>query len=107
MQRRGMHTWEEKVALFLNSHAIMWTSGLYRFEYKDMQNNIRTYMPDFYLPDFNLFLEVKGFETDKDRCKWSQFPHTLLILKQSEIEDLDKWYREQLGSLAKGIATCS
>ena len=49
-------------------------------------------LPDFNIKDFNLFLEVKGYETDLDRCKWSQFNENLCVLRKEDIFNLDSWY---------------
>ena len=48
-------------------------------------NGSRTYYPDFYLIDKNLYIEVKGYETERDRAKWSQFPNALCVIKECEI----------------------
>jgi hypothetical protein len=41
--------------------------------------------PDFYVADFNAYLEIKGHETELDRCKWSQFQHNLIVWKKKEL----------------------
>lgn len=46
------------------------------------------YIPDFYLPEFNYYVEIKGFETERDRSKWMYFPHTLIILRKQEIKSI-------------------
>lgn len=51
-------------------------------------NGLRTYFPDFYLPGLDLYVEVKGYETDRDRSKWSQFPKKLRIIKAAEIKQI-------------------
>lgn len=48
----------------------------------------RTYFPDFYLPEKHLYVEIKGYETEKDRAKWSYFPHELLVLRAKEIKNI-------------------
>lgn len=53
------------------------------FEY--VWNGNRTYFPDFFIKKLNLYVEVKGYETDRDRAKWSQFPEALSIIKAKEI----------------------
>jgi len=58
------------------------------FEYN--WNGIRKYNPDFYIPSLDLYVEVKGYETDRDRAKWSQFPKKLRIIKQREITEIRK-----------------
>lgn len=51
-------------------------------------NGTRSYFPDFYLPTLDLYVEVKGYETDRDRSKWSQFPKNLFIIKEAEIKQI-------------------
>lgn len=46
------------------------------------------YTPDFYLPDLDLYIEVKGYETDKDRSKWSQFTNNLEVWNKSKLIEL-------------------
>ena len=53
-------------------------------------NGLRTYFPDFYLPGLDLYVEVKGYETDRDRSKWLQFPKKLRIIKAAEIKQIRK-----------------
>lgn len=53
-------------------------------------NGVRSYYPDFYLPTLNIYVEVKGYETEQDRAKWSHFPEKLVVLKKSEIEQIKK-----------------
>lgn len=67
-----------------------WQRNKKRFDYLNLQNKKSTYCPDFYLPDFDIYIEVKGYETDLDRCKWSQFKNKLLILKKQEIVLINK-----------------
>lgn len=50
----------------------------------------RWYHPDFYLPTLDLYVEVKGYETDRDRAKWLHFPKKLAIIRAKEIEEIRK-----------------
>jgi hypothetical protein len=50
----------------------------------------RSYFPDFYLPDRDLYIEIKGYETERDRRKWEAFPRPLKVLKQSDITAIKK-----------------
>ena len=49
-------------------------------------NGPRKYFPDFYLPTKDIYVEIKGYETDRDISKWDQFPQKLVILKKEEIK---------------------
>lgn len=49
-------SWELKVALSLDEHGIRWDRPKY-FRLKDG----RRYTPDFYLPDFEIYLDPKAY----------------------------------------------
>lgn len=51
-------------------------------------NGTRSYNPDFYLPETDTYVEVKGYETDRDRAKWRDFPKTLIVIKSKELKEL-------------------
>ena len=51
-------------------------------------NGERTYFPDFYIESTDCYVEVKGFETDKDRAKWNQFPKELRVVREQSIKDI-------------------
>ena len=48
------------------------------------------YNPDFYLPDYNIYVEVKGYYADKDLAKWKYFTEKLYVLKAAEIDAINK-----------------
>jgi YHS domain-containing protein len=48
----------------------------------------RYYHPDFYIESQNAYIEVKGYETDRDRAKWDQFPEKLVIIKEQQIKEI-------------------
>ena len=81
-------TWELKVAQHLDSLGVKWNRNRKRFDYIRPDGKSATYQPDFYVEDWNSFLEVKGYETELDRCKWSQFNEPLIIWRKNEIKDL-------------------
>lgn len=58
------------------------------FEYE--WNGTRKYFPDFYLPDLDLYIEVKGYETERDRAKWTNFPKKLKIIRKEDIIQIRK-----------------
>lgn len=53
-------------------------------------NGNRTYFPDFYIDCLNLYIEVKGYKTDRDDAKWQQFPNKLLVVDQKAIDLIKK-----------------
>jgi len=82
-------TWELKYAQYLDGKNIIWIrnkdSFVYVFEDKE-----RRYTPDFYLPETDEYIEIKGYKTDKDIQKWIQFPkhRKLIILMKDELQNL-------------------
>ena len=62
---RGL--WEYNVALKLNEQNILWIRNQYlNYFINDVK---KTYNPDFYLPELNEYIEVKGYFSDKDKIK--------------------------------------
>ncbi len=96
--------WEVIFAQWLDSNSVVWRRPKIPFKY-EFQGKTRSYFPDFYLPDLNLYVEVKGYETDRDRQKWSSVPN-LLVIKAHEIEQI-KSGKFSVGLLHKGNAQSS
>lgn len=82
--------WEVKTAKWLDDKNIEWQyepqAHPYVFEGRD-----RLYFPDFYLPEHNVYLEVKGFETEQDRAKWNQLKADLVVIDRRAIDKLDNY----------------
>lgn len=79
-------SWEVEVAKYLDSNNIKWERPKIGLEYE--WNGVkRLYYPDFYLLEYNRYIEVKGYIRDRDLCKWEQFPD-IIIIKRSEIDDI-------------------
>jgi hypothetical protein len=86
--------WELLVAKYFDNNGKKWKRNKIRFEYINLDGNKRFYTPDFYLEDENIFIEVKGYETDLDRCKWKQFPEKIEIWKKEKIKEIKKYLKE-------------
>ena len=82
-------SWELMVAEWLNRNGIKWTNRLQPFSYK-WKDNTHVYFPDFYLEELDVYLEVKGYETARDRAKWDAVNRKFYILKRKEIDNLDE-----------------
>lgn len=80
-------SWEIKYVTYLDEHNIKWERVKERFPYKFQGKDFK-YIPDFYLPDTDTFVEIKGYVTDKDEAKWKYFPHSLKILKKDELKQM-------------------
>ena len=63
-------SWEHICATKLDEAGIRWERSLdLILEYRTVRNRKRKYIPDFYLPDHDIYLEVKGYWTDAARHK--------------------------------------
>jgi hypothetical protein len=81
-------SWEEALAIRLDEININWIRPKEPFIYIDKNNKNRNYFPDFYLPDFDIFLDPKNpfcykVQIDKIVCLEKQMSN-LLILKDIE-----------------------
>ena len=79
--------WELSVAIYLNKNNIKWTNDITPFQYY-WNNNWHFYFPDFYLIDKDIFLEVKGYKTDRDDAKWSVVKN-LIVIDKNNINNLE------------------
>lgn len=79
-------TWELDVAKWLDEEKIKWTNKIEGFKYF-WHDDYHTYFPDFYLTQYDVYLEVKGYERERDRCKWDVIDN-LIILKKNEIKKI-------------------
>jgi hypothetical protein len=61
-------SWEYAFVLWLDKNNIKW-----EYEPKTFDLGDNTYTPDFYLSEFNLYIEIKGFWRDKAKEKFELF----------------------------------
>ncbi len=61
-------TWEYEIALMLFDLGIK-----HKYESDRIYMRNKTYMPDFYLPDYDLFIEVKGWMNNRSKKTLRQF----------------------------------
>jgi hypothetical protein len=83
-------SWELAFCKFADKHKLNWSRNKKRFPYIKPDGKSSTYQPDFYVEEWNCYVEIKGYETDLDKAKWSQFPEPLRILRKEQIGKLDE-----------------
>lgn len=79
-------TWELIVAMWLDSQSIKWTNSIDPFEY-EWNGSTHLYFPDFYLEDYDLYIEVKGYKRERDLSKWEVLDN-LLVIKDCDIKKI-------------------
>lgn len=63
-------SWEAKLAVLLDRLEIKWDRGDHLvLDYQTPRGRKRKYIPDFYLPDYDIYVEVKGYWTDAAKLK--------------------------------------
>ena len=83
-------SYELKVAIDLDNNNIKWEKCHKAFPYIDCNNITRHYIPDFYLPEYNVYLDPKndylinefiyeGFSTS-DKIKWVQEKNNIRVI---------------------------
>ena len=63
---------ERKFAEILDTHNIRWIKNTTEyFQYRDLSGKMRKYYPDFHLPDYDYWVEIKGvyYLNDNDNLK--------------------------------------
>lgn len=85
--------WEVKVAKFFDEHNIKWYYEFLRFNF-----GFCTYMPDFYLPEYNTWVEVKGWWKYKDVIRVGELMKTqkVLIIDRRNINNLKSILKNEI-----------
>lgn len=82
--------WERDIALKLNEFGVEWEKPTIKDEIwkYDISGSIRSYTPDFYLPEYNCWLEIKGYwwGNDLEKMKLIQeaYPDRILYIIQEQ-----------------------
>ena len=82
-------TWELKFYEWCLHKNIKIEDNIKFFEYT-WNNSEHLYNPDFYLPEYNIYVEVKGYFDDKDIAKWNCFTEKLSVVKKDKINLIEK-----------------
>ena len=66
-------SWEANIARVLNCLNIQWKYEYRRFFFDENIKGIASYQPDFYLSDYDLWLEIKGWMDEKSKLRLELF----------------------------------
>ena len=72
-------SWELAYLLYCLDHNIVIQRNKLGFSYF-WEGSVHTYFPDFYLPNIDTFVEIKGYKSERDDAKINQFTETLLVV---------------------------
>lgn len=85
---KGIHcqsSWELAYVIYQLEHGINIIRNKKGFKYT-WNGSEHTYYPDFYLPDLNQYIEIKGYYSDRDKCKIEQFVGNILVLQRPQLQ---------------------
>jgi hypothetical protein len=82
-------SWERKAAKALTKNGVQWQYEPRRFQLSDGTS----YTPDFYLPEYNRWLEIKGYMAEESATKIALFlaeypDHDLVVVERVEYQRL-------------------
>lgn len=79
--------WEVLFVKYLDFKNIKWIRPKKSFDYL-WNNENHKYFPDIYLPEYDLYIEIKGIPNERDYCKWKQFDGNLDIYDSLDLFNL-------------------
>jgi len=92
-------TWEVAMAERLDHLKIAWERREdMKLPYLSKSGRKRNYIPDFYLPEYDIYIEVKGYWTDAARYKMNavQDANPVKIVILESLETVNKFTRKHL-----------
>lgn len=87
-------SWEANVARYFNLNRIDW---VYEKQYLSLASG-KKYLPDFYLPKENKFIEVKGFFSDeaKEKIKEASTSHNIEVISRDKYFQIEKEFSSKI-----------
>lgn len=80
-------TWERNIAQIFEDTGVEWKrSTIWKY---NMENKVKSYTPDFYLPKYDLWIEVKGYWWGNDKEKMDivcrTYPERKILIIQKDM----------------------
>lgn len=72
-------SWELAYVIYQEEHGVNFVRNKRGFRYL-FEGKEHTYFPDFYLPDCDTYVEIKGYYNEKTHAKVTQFEEKLLVM---------------------------
>jgi hypothetical protein len=89
-------SWELAWVIYNLDNKIKFERNLKGFEYF-FNGKTYKYYPDFYIPDTDEYIEIKGFINDKTLSKIEQFPKKITILYKNEMKSIIDYVVDKYG----------
>ena len=95
--------WEANIARLLNHFNIIWKYEIKRFNFDKEVSGVISYQPDFYLPQYDIWIEVKGWMDAKSIKRLELFEKyfpceykKLFLIDEKVYNDLNKIYASSI-----------
>lgn len=95
-------TWEYEVSKYLDKANIKWERDIKPIPYF-WNNKWHLYFPDFYLEAYDCYIEVKGYETDRDIAKWKYADKYIHIIRNNDIDKIKSGDYDFLCSYSQAV----
>lgn len=89
-------SWELAYVIYQLDHNIVFERNKKGFKYI-LDGIERTYYPDFYLPESDTYVEIKGYYDRKTKEKEKQFTGNLVVYKKEEMNDIINYVTNKYG----------
>ena len=90
-----MSTWELAFIVYSMEHNIEFKRNWEKFEYLDVKENKRYYIPDFIVE--NTYIEIKGYMTEEVELKINSFKLPLIVIGKKDIKPIIDYVKEKYG----------
>jgi len=93
--------WEANIARYFNYLNIEWQFEPKTFYFEGIKRGCVSYLPDFYLPQTNEWVEVKGWMDDKSKTKLKRFSkyypqEKLILIDRKKYTEIEKQYKHRI-----------
>ena len=89
-------SWELAWVIYAKDQNINFIRNTKKFRY-EFDGKSRNYIPDFYLVDENMYVEVKGYSSQQFEAKKRDFPHKLQVLEREEMKPIIQFVEQRYG----------
>lgn len=96
-------TWEANIARFFNYIGVEWEYEPKRFIFDKEDTRPISYLPDFYLPEEDRYVEVKGWFDKKSKIRMARFDKyfkeeslKLYLIDEKEYNNIKRYYSKKI-----------
>lgn len=101
-------SWEANFARILTYNNIKWEYECQRFVFPYESGGILSYQPDFYLPEYDLWIEIKGWMDEKSKLRlemfrqfYPEYQSKFVLIEENFYYFLMSKFKNQINSLEK------